>query len=198
VSNATEPKPQRTPRSRDGKFLPGVSPNPGGRKTSSDVKAAQKLATDYSPEAIETTVTLMRTTKSQRVRLECAKVILTFGCPKPEQSVAITATRSDAPGGNPDAARARLEALIQAEQAKAALVASTNGETVALPVVRQSLPPVSADEPAVGGQEAPEDPLVGPPEGVSDDPDPDADGGDDVDDDGPPDADGWYTVGGRR
>ena len=49
-------------RNKNGRFLPGISGNPGGRPP--EVGDVRELAREYTEEAIETLVDLMRHAKS--------------------------------------------------------------------------------------------------------------------------------------
>ena len=76
--------PQRDER---GHYLPGNSGNPGG---ASDAKREmQTLARNHSVEAIERAVEIMRTGKSETIRLMAISMILDRAWGKPRQSVEI-------------------------------------------------------------------------------------------------------------
>ena len=75
------------PRRINGKFAPGVSGNPGG--VSEVRREMQELARLHSVEAIETAVRIMRTGKSETIRLMAISMILDRAWGKPRQSVEI-------------------------------------------------------------------------------------------------------------
>ena len=75
------------PRRINGKFAPGVSGNPGG--VSEVRREMQELARLHSIEAIERAVEIMRTGKSETIRLMAISMILDRAWGKPRQSVEI-------------------------------------------------------------------------------------------------------------
>lgn len=155
-------EPANTPRTRDskGKWLKGApSPNPSGRPaTPADV---QKFWDEHTIEAAEKVVEVMRTGEVQD-QLRAAMHVLDRRFGRPAQALDVTA-RTAAPnavGGNPDAARARLEALIAAERdeqsgAIAAGAVESGNDIRALPLGE-------AAESGCGGQSAPTDSVSGP------------------------------------
>ena len=72
-------------RDKNGRFLPGISGNPGGRPR--EVGHVRELARDHSEEAIETLVDLMRHAKSDAARGAAAQALLDRGYGK---SVAVS------------------------------------------------------------------------------------------------------------
>src|SRR5277367_1630959 len=75
------------PQRINGKFAPGVSGNPGG--VSEVRREMQELARLHSVEAIESAVKLMRTAKSDMVRLAAISLILDRAWGRPKQSVEV-------------------------------------------------------------------------------------------------------------
>ena len=61
-------------RDKSGRFLPGISGNPGGRPP--EVGNVRELAREYTEEAIETLVDLMRHAKSDAARGAAAQALL--------------------------------------------------------------------------------------------------------------------------
>ncbi len=86
-------------RDKNGRFLPGISGNPGGRPR--EVGHVRELARDQSEEAIETLVDLMRHAKSDAARGAAAQALLDRGYGK---SVAVSMDVVDE-------GQARLDAL---------------------------------------------------------------------------------------
>jgi hypothetical protein len=76
--------PQRDER---GHYLSGNSGNPGGMSEAK--REMQALARRYSVEAIERAVEIMRTGKSETIRLMAISIILDRAWGKPRQSVEI-------------------------------------------------------------------------------------------------------------
>ena len=76
--------PQRDER---GYYLPGNSGNPGGMSEAK--REMQELARRHSVEAIERAVEIMRTGKSETIRLMAISMILDRAWGKPRQSVEI-------------------------------------------------------------------------------------------------------------
>ena len=72
-------------RDKNGRFLPGISGNPGGRPP--EVGNVRELAREYTEEAIETLVDLMRHAKSDAARGAAAQALLYRGYGK---SVAVS------------------------------------------------------------------------------------------------------------
>ena len=72
-------------RDKNGRFLPGISGNPGGRPR--EVGHVRELAREHSDEAIETLVDLMRHAKSDAARGAAAQALLDRGYGK---SVAVS------------------------------------------------------------------------------------------------------------
>ncbi len=72
-------------RSVQGRFLPGVSGNPGGRPAVAAEVA--ELAQSYGPEAIHKAVFLMRHSDDERTQLAAAELILNRAYGKPAQAV---------------------------------------------------------------------------------------------------------------
>ena len=64
-------------RDKNGRFLPGISGNPGGRLP--EVGNVRELAREYTEEAIETLVDLMRHAKSDAARGAAAQALLDRG-----------------------------------------------------------------------------------------------------------------------
>lgn len=109
-------------RDRSGRFVPGASGNPTGRPKSQ--REVQQLAESYSGEAIERLATIMRS-KNAAEAGRAAVAILDRAYGRPAQALDVTARRGPdvgAIGGQPDAARARLEALIFEARASAGAV----------------------------------------------------------------------------
>ena len=79
-------------RAKNGQFLPGTVPNPGGRpKIPQEVKEAIKAA---CPEAVQVLIELLHDKKSL-IRLEAAKTLLDRGYGKPETMSKIELTGSN-------------------------------------------------------------------------------------------------------
>ena len=72
-------------RDKSGRFLPGISGNPSGRPR--EVGNVRELAGEYTEEAIETLVDLMRHAKSDAARGAAAQALLDRGYGK---SVAVS------------------------------------------------------------------------------------------------------------
>jgi hypothetical protein len=64
-------------RDKNGRFLPGISGNPGGRPC--EVGDVREMARDHTEEAIETLVDLMRHAKSDAARGAAAQALLDRG-----------------------------------------------------------------------------------------------------------------------
>jgi hypothetical protein len=64
-------------RDKNGRFLPGISGNPGGRPP--EVGNVRELAREYTEEAIETLVDLMRHARSDAARGAAAQALLDRG-----------------------------------------------------------------------------------------------------------------------
>lgn len=79
-------------RGADGKWLPGQSPNPGGRPKSAG--RMRELAAQYGDKALLTLVALLDH-KDYRARLGAAEALLNRGFGRPAQSVDITFTQAD-------------------------------------------------------------------------------------------------------
>ena len=77
-------------RDKNGRFLPGISGNPGGRPR--EVGHVRELAREHSEEAIETLVDLMRHAKSDAARGAAAQALLDRGYGK---SVAVSTETVD-------------------------------------------------------------------------------------------------------
>jgi hypothetical protein len=116
-----------------GRFIPGSTLNPKGRPK--DVHGIGELARSHAPEAIERLVVLARGRGSAAVA--ACKELLDRGLGKAPQAIDATIRRGgpDAIGGQPDAARQRLEALILEAQA-----GTTDKQPVALPEKTELLP----------------------------------------------------------
>jgi hypothetical protein len=112
-------KPANTGRTRDGKgrwLRGGPSPNPTGRPaTPAEVQAIWDAHTE---EAALKIIEVMRTAPEVQDQLRAAMHVLDRRFGRPAQSLDVTARQvpPGAVGGNPDQARARLEALIAAER----------------------------------------------------------------------------------
>ena len=81
---AVAPTPEQPVRVK-GKWAPGVSGNPGGRPK--DQAEVRELARSHAPEAIDTLVQIMRTSKSQVTRKLAADSLLDRAYGKPNQSL---------------------------------------------------------------------------------------------------------------
>ena len=64
-------------RDKNGRFLPGISGNPGGRPR--EVGDVREIARDHTEEAVETLVDLMRHAKSDAARGTAAQALLDRG-----------------------------------------------------------------------------------------------------------------------
>ncbi len=119
-------KPANTTRTRDGagRWLKGTpSPNPTGRPaTPADVA---KFWDEHTLEAAAKVVEVMRTAAEPEAQLRAAVHVLDRRFGRPAQSLDVTARQAPGVGGDPDAARMRLEALIAQAESE-----------------RQSLPPI--------------------------------------------------------
>lgn len=73
------------PQKRGGRFLPGVSGNPGGRKR--NTHQVEELARTYTPQAIEALVAALKTPKE---RVPAAIALLDRGWGRPKQSIETT------------------------------------------------------------------------------------------------------------
>jgi hypothetical protein len=87
-------------RDKNGRFLPGISGNPGGRPR--EVGHVRELAREHSEEAIETLVDLMRHAKSDAARGAAAQALLDRGYGK---SVAVSTETVDEGQAHLDALR---------------------------------------------------------------------------------------------
>lgn len=77
--NTVKAKPRGKP------FLPGNCANPGGRpKMPKDLK---ELAQASAPEALRIALDLMKTAKSEQVKLRAAEIVMDRGYGKPAQSI---------------------------------------------------------------------------------------------------------------
>jgi hypothetical protein len=72
---------QRRPRGPGRPFEPGRSGNPGGRPR--DVGNVRELAREFTQEAVETLVDIMRTGKTDSARAAAASELLSRGWGKP-------------------------------------------------------------------------------------------------------------------
>ena len=99
-------------RDKNGRFLPGISGNPGGRPR--EVGHVRELAREHSEEAIETLVDLMRHAKSDAARGAAAQALLDRGYGK---SVAVSMDVVDEGQAHLDA----LRELVDRREAKTAL-----------------------------------------------------------------------------
>ena len=64
-------------RDKNGRFLPGISGNPGGRPP--EVGDVREMARDHTEEAIKTLVDLMRHAKSDAARGAAAQALMDRG-----------------------------------------------------------------------------------------------------------------------
>lgn len=113
-------------RGARGRWLPGRSGNPGGRPATP--REVIDFIGGHTLEAAERLVAIMRGKDPQQARL-AAEALLDRRLGKPAQAIDLTARRldPDAIAGQPDQARAKLEALIADAEA-----AGTDTQTVAL------------------------------------------------------------------
>ncbi|HZL19807.1 MAG TPA: hypothetical protein VFG23_18880 [Polyangia bacterium] len=152
-----------------GRFQPGNLANPSGRPK--DVHGIGELARSYAPEAIERLVVLARGRGSAAVA--ACKELLDRGLGKAPQAIDATIRRGgpDALGGQPDAARQRIEQMILDAQAGAMAVlehvadharpSATVPQTVALPEETEQLPALGETEAADVAKTWPIDPPEG-------------------------------------
>jgi uncharacterized protein with WD repeat len=75
-------------RESDGKFKKGVSGNPGGR--TQNAKELAKIAREYTDEAIQTIVKVMRTADKEKDRTDAADKLLDRGWGKAPQEVKLS------------------------------------------------------------------------------------------------------------
>lgn len=75
-------------RGSHGHWLPGESPNPGGKGI--QYTEMQVLARSFTKEAIETAVQIMRTSDAGPVRLAAANMILDRAWGRPAQAVQLS------------------------------------------------------------------------------------------------------------
>ncbi len=94
-------------RDDGGKFLPGVSGNPGGYPAS--MREVVKLAREVGPEAIARLTDLMRTSPDDRIAIAAAMALLERGYGKPQAPPAESAEQANVTG------RIDLSKLDQAE-----------------------------------------------------------------------------------
>src|SRR5688500_1403071 len=74
------------PRGERGRWLPGTSPNPGGRpKVVGDIR---DLARQYSEAAVETLVDIAENGKQESARVAAASALLDRGWGRPTQPLA--------------------------------------------------------------------------------------------------------------
>ncbi len=113
-------------RGARGRWLPGQSANPGGRRATP--KEVVDFIGGHTLEAAKRLVEIMRGKDPQQARL-AAEALLDRHLGRPTQQVDLNARRldPDAVGGAPDQARARLEALIAEAEGR-----STDTQTVAV------------------------------------------------------------------
>jgi hypothetical protein len=71
-------------RDKNGRFLPGISGNPGGRPP--EVGDVRELAREYTEEAVATLVDLMRHARSDAARGAAAQALLDRGYGNPWRS----------------------------------------------------------------------------------------------------------------
>ncbi len=91
-------------RDKNGRFLPGISGNPGGRPR--EVGHVRELAREHSDEAIETLVDLMCHAKSDAARGAAAQALLDRGYGK---SVAVSMETADEGQAHLDALHEMLD-----------------------------------------------------------------------------------------
>ena len=91
-------------RDKNGRFLPDMSGNPGGRPR--EVGHVRELACKHSEEAIETLVDLMRHAKSDAARGAAAQALLDHGYGK---SVAVSTETVDEGQAHLDALHEMLD-----------------------------------------------------------------------------------------
>jgi hypothetical protein len=137
-------KPGSGPR----RFKPGKSGNPSGRPK--DVHGIAALAREKSPQAIDRLLEIGLRGRGTAAVL-ALREILDRGLGRSAQSLDVTARRGTdvgAVGGDPDQARARLEALILAQ---ASVVAgTTDGLPVAFPSQTELSQALGADDAGAG------------------------------------------------
>ena len=100
-------------RDEKGRFLVGVSGNPGGRPR--EVGHVRELAREHSDEAIETLVDLMRHAKSDAARGAAAQALLDRGYGK---SVAVSTETVDEGQAHLDALHEMLDRRKRIEAGK--------------------------------------------------------------------------------
>lgn len=74
--------------SNGGRFKPGQSGNPGGKKPKSgDEKLAIQLAQDRSSEAMQVLLDIMLESGDPKARIKAAELVLAYGLGRPTQVV---------------------------------------------------------------------------------------------------------------
>ncbi|HVV50496.1 MAG TPA: DUF5681 domain-containing protein [Polyangia bacterium] len=108
-----EQDPHSKPRT-GGRFAPGVSGNPAGRPRAA--KGFTARAKELSLDVLENMAKIAITGRGAAA-VAAGALVLSYAEGKPAQTVNLNATRGpDALAGSPDAARAKIEALIAAAE----------------------------------------------------------------------------------
>lgn len=87
----------------DGRFAPGVCPNPGGRTKAA--KEIARLAAEHGPEAIAQLARILVSSEDEGARIKAAEVLLERGFGKPMQAVELSG-----PDGGPLNVRGLIDA----------------------------------------------------------------------------------------